>query len=549
MNSFGNVPPLPDGFLDVGDRAQILGLYRGLFFDLFGVGALESDGAELVAVVNIISEGSGALEGSSGEIDGTVFVFTPASGTLSGGGATVVCTGISSADGFSGIGGVGGELECVAVVFATGDCILEGPGGQIVCTAISAVIGSGALGGTGSELSGIGGNEVLLSGIGGELVAFGSVSVVGAGNLGGIGGEIFGTNITQIECALQGGGAEVACSVVFGTSGSGALSGSGGVVVGIDSEGNAIILGGPGGQIVCTAIAAKIGSGVLQGGPAVLVSNGSSSCFGGGALQALGGVHLCLGIASGMASAALSGTGGGSGGGGIQFPEFSAGGIASAITDPAYVSIPLSGGGASVVIQTPFHLIGGGGVLSCVAIAGVRGSGVLESPGGILANTVQFIYPRISLLNLLAAAITEELTRWILEDDPFAGEQYILSTTFRPSTKITEMCTLHLLVVPRSTTNVQMSRGLNTPELIIDIGIQKKLNNPPASAAALQEIDALLQVVERISNHLIETKMLERWDKQFLFRSIENEPALSEAHLMEFSAFSSVLTATYRTRT
>jgi hypothetical protein len=93
--------------------------------------------------------------------------------------------------------------------------------------------------------------------------------------------------------------------------------------------------------------------------------------------------------------------------------------------------------------------------------------------------------------------------------------------------------------VPRSLTVANASRATNVFDASIDVGVQRKVDpNDPA------QIDALLDLVERIGDHLRLKRLGTLPEAQWL--TSEHDPILAAEHLERLSVFTSVLTLTYR---
>jgi len=98
---------------------------------------------------------------------------------------------------------------------------------------------------------------------------------------------------------------------------------------------------------------------------------------------------------------------------------------------------------------------------------------------------------------------------------------------------------IQVSVVPRSLTVANASRATNFFDAAIDVGVQRKVDpNDPA------QIDALLDLVERIGDHLRLKRLGTLPEAQWL--TSEHDPILAAEHLERLSVFTSVLTLTYR---
>jgi hypothetical protein len=99
-------------------------------------------------------------------------------------------------------------------------------------------------------------------------------------------------------------------------------------------------------------------------------------------------------------------------------------------------------------------------------------------------------------------------------------------------------------VIPRSAEFESGSRSSVYADLVIDIGVQRKI-----APGATGPIDELLGLVQAIGNHLhlLDFDDIGSEGNAACWRTMSNDPIVAPEHLVKFSVFTSVLTVTYRT--
>lgn len=119
-------------------------------------------------------------------------------------------------------------------------------------------------------------------------------------------------------------------------------------------------------------------------------------------------------------------------------------------------------------------------------------------------------------------------------DPPLAAVRRYL-----PTFELADLAELKVSVVPRSLAIANATRATGYFDCAIDIGVQKKLDDDA-------EIDALVDLVERIADHLRQKRLAAAPEAAFM--SITNEPVVAAEHLDTQRVFTSILTVTYRVR-
>ena len=116
---------------------------------------------------------------------------------------------------------------------------------------------------------------------------------------------------------------------------------------------------------------------------------------------------------------------------------------------------------------------------------------------------------------------------------------------YQPAFTLEDLADLRVSVVPRTTAITAASRDSSIFECVIDVGVQKKLPPPPTDGADA-EIDALLDLVEEITDHLRLKRLPEA--PEAAWAGIAHEPVVSSESLEQHRVFTSVLSVTYRVR-
>jgi hypothetical protein len=113
---------------------------------------------------------------------------------------------------------------------------------------------------------------------------------------------------------------------------------------------------------------------------------------------------------------------------------------------------------------------------------------------------------------------------------------------YQPAFTLEELADLRVSVVPRTTAITAASRDSSVFECVIDVGVQKKLSAEGAEG----EIDALLDLVEEITDHLRQKRLSDA--PEAAWAGIAHEPVVSSESLEQHRVFTSVLSVTYRVR-
>jgi len=133
----------------------------------------------------------------------------------------------------------------------------------------------------------------------------------------------------------------------------------------------------------------------------------------------------------------------------------------------------------------------------------------------------------IDLVDLVVAGLN--LQTWTV---PFTATR-----TYRPVFDLKDMTTLRVSVVPKALVIAASSRASSMRDLVIDIGVQKKL-----IAAGQVDMDDLMDTTEEIETYLRANRVF----GNAMWTGTENSPVFSQEHLADLRQFTSVLTVTYR---
>lgn len=121
------------------------------------------------------------------------------------------------------------------------------------------------------------------------------------------------------------------------------------------------------------------------------------------------------------------------------------------------------------------------------------------------------------------------------------SQSFTAQRFYQPSFELAEMDTLRVSVVPKSMTVVPATRLDVFCDCEIDIGVQQKID--PQNQA---ELDALVSIVEEISDHLRKTPLTGLPD--CLWTGVRHEPLFSTEHLDQFRQFTGVIAVTYQVK-
>jgi len=133
----------------------------------------------------------------------------------------------------------------------------------------------------------------------------------------------------------------------------------------------------------------------------------------------------------------------------------------------------------------------------------------------------------------IADAVTAELDAAGLNPPATVRRQ------IRPVFDLAEANQLQVVVVPRSQSFQQGSRGACYVDVAVDIGVQQKVDPEDAG-----RIGVLLGLVEQIADFLRKRRLAAVPDAVLV--SAQNEPIYAPEHLDQLRQFTSVLTVTYR---
>lgn len=109
--------------------------------------------------------------------------------------------------------------------------------------------------------------------------------------------------------------------------------------------------------------------------------------------------------------------------------------------------------------------------------------------------------------------------------------------------RVKELKTLRVPVVPREAEIELETRNTDRHDYQVDVGVLERadLNNPDG-------IDALMKLVQEISDYLRRTVFTLASGTTAVWSEIANRPLYSQQHLREEGVFLSVITVTYRVK-
>lgn len=126
--------------------------------------------------------------------------------------------------------------------------------------------------------------------------------------------------------------------------------------------------------------------------------------------------------------------------------------------------------------------------------------------------------------------------------------EFTLRRLYLPKVELKDLGTLTVTVVAKNDVRTPFTRAKRQRDIRIDVAVQKRLTNDPASsaAAALAELDGLMGFVEELTDLFDEGTAVTGVADAYLI-NIANDPIYDPAHLNEHKAFSSLITLTIKT--
>jgi hypothetical protein len=470
-------------------------------------GAVAGGGASVVAEIVSGAVVSGSPSGPGAVATSAVSAAGFLTGAVRGGGATVSSSLIVGDYEVSGAAVGGGAVADATLVSASAlAAAVSGPGGVAESAIVSAAVLDAAVAGPGAVSTGelsAGAVDRMLSGsvtgggaiVGSELSASATISGGATGGGGSASASLVGLGNIVTGAAVAGGGASVDASIVAAANFNATIS-------------------GPGGQTTAhlVVINSTIVAAVAGGGASVSASLISSATIDGEVVG--GGAESDAGF---LASAMVNGSAVGGGAfTGSESPPFPSGSPASARAAAVITSASAVGGGAEASIVLTWK------------------------------------WPNMSSIHLAMTAFTMKLQEWIAAEDPFAigdenepGVVPVFVITLRPQYRPTELCELQFTIVPRLIEGAYLSRDTAFDDVTFDLAIQKRLADPGTDH---EEVGNLMAFVERVREFMRTERKLVRHGNEFILMDETNEPAYSEQHLNEARTFTSVISATYRTK-
>lgn len=118
---------------------------------------------------------------------------------------------------------------------------------------------------------------------------------------------------------------------------------------------------------------------------------------------------------------------------------------------------------------------------------------------------------------------------------------------YLPLADLKDLAGVAVTVVPKSMARENAARDSVRRDILIDIGVQKRLKDKttdPADPARLAELDQLMQLVEEIAE-FFEPGQIGNTGYRWSMTEIP-DPMFDQNHLRELHAFTSVVTVTFR---
>ncbi len=117
---------------------------------------------------------------------------------------------------------------------------------------------------------------------------------------------------------------------------------------------------------------------------------------------------------------------------------------------------------------------------------------------------------------------------------------FTANRAYRATFDLRELVDLKVSVVPKGVEITPMDRVQNRRDILIDVGVQKKL-----TGVTQADMDPLMDLVEEIEAHVQSTRLFN--GSTAVWIATENTPIYSQEHLSDSRLFTSVLTFTFRT--
>jgi hypothetical protein len=118
------------------------------------------------------------------------------------------------------------------------------------------------------------------------------------------------------------------------------------------------------------------------------------------------------------------------------------------------------------------------------------------------------------------------------------SQAFTATRKFAPILDLKELSTLHVTVVPKESATTISTRASDLIDEVVDVAIQKKV-----TAKEGAPVDAMMKLVDEVRLFL---RGLDVGITNAQWLRIKNEPIYAPEHLMEKSAFTSVITTTYK---
>ena len=130
-------------------------------------------------------------------------------------------------------------------------------------------------------------------------------------------------------------------------------------------------------------------------------------------------------------------------------------------------------------------------------------------------------------------------------NDAFVGT-FVAARKYAPASKLADLAELRVTVFSRENPREFVTRKHSRRDFVVDVGVQKRLasTTDPSAAGGNAELDDLLGLAEAIADALPPGWVAGDTGAQLV--KVEHEPTVDRAHLLQYRAFTNVVTLTFR---
>jgi hypothetical protein len=125
------------------------------------------------------------------------------------------------------------------------------------------------------------------------------------------------------------------------------------------------------------------------------------------------------------------------------------------------------------------------------------------------------------------------------------GAAFVVRRVYVPGTTLEGLKGLTVTVYAAEDQRTHPARGVDQHDVVVHVGVQKRLTTAadPQTEAANAEIDALMEVAERIADHF---KRGELGATGAMWASTDHAPTADPQHLLTHRVFTNLIVLTFR---